>query len=234
MTTAEATDPAATLTPPSILPLGDAALTIRLGDRVDLALAARVRDCAGRIQAAQLGAVREIVPAYAALTVFYDPARTGYAEMVRLLDRIVQEPQAPPGADGMPREHMPRVHRIPVRYDGADLLDVAARTGLTRDEVVARHSAPTYTVLLLGFVPGFAYLGELDPRLVLPRRAEPRRRVAAGSVAIAGAQTAVYPLETPGGWHLIGRTTTVLFDPDRIPPARLAPGDRVRFMPVDG
>ncbi|HEX9167224.1 MAG TPA: 5-oxoprolinase subunit PxpB, partial [Gemmatimonadales bacterium] len=118
---------------------------------------------------------------------------------------------------------------IPVRYDGPDLEWVAARTGLNPDEVVRRHSARLYTVYLLGFVPGFAYLGELDPTLVLPRRSTPRQRVPAGSVAIAGAQTAVYPLATPGGWHLIGQTTLRLFDPEREPPALLAAGDTVRF-----
>ena len=101
-----------------------------------------------------------------------------------------------------------------------------------RRESFRRHSERTYRVLFLGFVPGFGYLGPLDPALALPRRAEPRRRVPAGSVAIAGEQTAVYPVETPGGWHLIGRTDAVLFDPDREVPNLLAPGDRVRFDPA--
>jgi KipI family sensor histidine kinase inhibitor len=97
------------------------------------------------------------------------------------------------------------------------------------DEIVARHTGRTYSVDLLGFVPGFAYLSELDPALQLPRRPQPRPRVAARSVAIAAAQTGIYPLDTPGGWHIIGTTTTVMFDPSRDPPALLAPGDRVRF-----
>jgi len=112
------------------------------------------------------------------------------------------------------------------------LAEVAERTGLSRAEVIRRHTDPTYDVHFLGFVPGFAYLGPLDPALVLPRRAAPRRRVPAGTVAIAGAQTGVYPLETPGGWHLIGHTDAVLFDPARDPPNLLAAGDRVRFSPV--
>ncbi|HLB54334.1 MAG TPA: 5-oxoprolinase subunit PxpB, partial [Gemmatimonadales bacterium] len=122
---------------------------------------------------------------------------------------------------------------IPVRYDGPDLEEVSARTSLTREEVIRRHTAPEYLVYLLGFAPGFGYLGDLDPALILPRRSAPRTRVPAGSVAIAGAQTAVYPLETPGGWHLIGRTTLSLFDPRRDPPALLAPGDRVRFEALE-
>jgi KipI family sensor histidine kinase inhibitor len=119
-----------------------------------------------------------------------------------------------------------------VKYDGVDLETVAATTGLSVEEVITRHSRRTYTVDLLGFVPGFAYLSELDTALHLPRRAQPRPRVAAGSVAIAAAQTAVYPLDTPGGWHIIGRTQTVMFDPTRDGPALLSPGDTVRFERV--
>jgi KipI family sensor histidine kinase inhibitor len=107
---------------------------------------------------------------------------------------------------------------------------VSASTGLSADEVIARHIGRTYTVDLLGFVPGFGYLSELDTAIQLPRRSQPRLRVPAGSVAIAGAQTAVYPLDTPGGWHIIGRTDRVMFDPSRDPPALLRAGDKVRFV----
>ena len=110
-----------------------------------------------------------------------------------------------------------------------DIEAVAASTGLSVKEIIERHSGRTYTVDLLGFVPGFAYLSELDAALQLPRRAQPRPRIAAGSVAIAAAQTAVYPLDTPGGWHIIGNTPTVMFDATREMPALLAPGDTVRF-----
>jgi KipI family sensor histidine kinase inhibitor len=122
-----------------------------------------------------------------------------------------------------------RDHVIPVRYDGMDLEAVAAATNLTASQVVSIHSGRSYTVDLLGFVPGYAYMSELDPRLHLPRRPEPRPRVPAGSVAIAAAQTGIYPLETPGGWHIIGTTAAVMFDPARDPPALLAAGDVVRF-----
>jgi KipI family sensor histidine kinase inhibitor len=125
---------------------------------------------------------------------------------------------------------------IPVRYggrDGPDLEQVAASLGLSPQEVVRRHAAPSYRIFVLGFAPGFAYLGPLPPELRLPRRAEVRQRVPAGSVAIAGEQTAVYPFETPGGWHILGRTELVLWDPAADPPALLRPGGRVRFAPVD-
>ncbi len=125
-----------------------------------------------------------------------------------------------------------RVHEIAVRYDGEDLPDVAGRTGLDVPEVVARHAAPLYTVACLGFSRGFPYLEGLDPVLWLPRRASPRARVPAGSVAVAAEQAGIYPQATPGGWHLLGTTDAVLFDESAEPPALLAPGDRVRFVPL--
>ena len=121
---------------------------------------------------------------------------------------------------------------IEVVYDGEDLSDVARRTGLGVRDVVGRHAAPTYTVVCLGFSRAFPYLSGLDPVLRLPRRDTPRVRVIAGSIAIAGDQTGIYPQPSPGGWHLLGRTTEVLFDEQSDPPSRLQPGDRVRFVPT--
>lgn len=120
---------------------------------------------------------------------------------------------------------------IPVRYDGDDLDDVARANGITVAEVIAAHTAPTYVVAFCGFSPGFAYLRGLDPRLRVPRRATPRTRVPAGSVAVAAEYTAVYPRATPGGWNLLGRTPLAMFEPDRSPPALLEPGALVRFVP---
>jgi KipI family sensor histidine kinase inhibitor len=128
-----------------------------------------------------------------------------------------------------------RTIEIVVRYggdEGADLRDVAEACGLREDEVIALHASATYVVAFVGFLPGFAYLDGLDERLRLPRRAAPRTRVPAGSVAIAGAQSGVYPFDSPGGWHVIGRTAQRMFDPDREPAALLQPGDRVRFVPA--
>jgi KipI family sensor histidine kinase inhibitor len=124
---------------------------------------------------------------------------------------------------------------IPTFYGGTygpDIEFVAAHSGLSVDDVIARHSEMTYTVYMLGFAPGFAYLGGLPEELVAPRLPTPRQAVPAGSVGIAGAQTGVYPIETPGGWRLIGRTLIALFDPTADPPALLRPGDRVRFAPI--
>jgi KipI family sensor histidine kinase inhibitor len=212
---------------PSTVPLGDTALTIRVGDRVDAAVAARARALADRIRAAGVPAVREVVMGYAAVSVWYDALHADYATVADALQPFITQDLPPALSSSTVREHT-----IPVRYDGPDLPDVARRTGLSVSDVVARHSGRWYDVYLIGFVPGWAYLGDLDPSLVLPRRATPRTRVPAGSVAMAGAQTGVYPLATPGGWHLIGTTSTVLFDEHAEPPALLAPGDRVRFVPI--
>ena len=214
---------------PPVLPLGEAAWTVALGDTVSLELHRRVTDLAERIRAAELAGVIEIVPAYAAVTVFFDPLRERRTRFGhhRRAGRRTCPPVLPSS-----RPPASRLVTIPVRYDGPDLALVAGATGLSEAEVIRRHSEAEYRVYLLGFAPGFAYLGDLDPALVLPRRNAPRTRVPAGTVAIAGAQTGVYPLATPGGWHLIGTTSLKMFDPAREPAAMLQVGDRVRFQPA--
>lgn len=207
-------------------PLGERALLLRFGDRIDAAIHQRVTLAREAIAAARPRGVLELVPAYTTLAVWFDPAERRYGELVDELVGLADH-------GGTALAAATRAWTLPVRYDGPDLTDVASQTGLTADEVIRRHSGRPYTVYLLGFVPGFGYLGDLDPSLVLARRSSPRQRVPAGSVAIAGAQTAVYPLDTPGGWHLIGRTDVVMFDATRDPPALLAAGDTVRFEPVE-
>jgi KipI family sensor histidine kinase inhibitor len=208
-------------------PLGDSAVTITFGAERSAGLLERIHATAHSLEAARIPHVDDVVPAYLALTVFYDSVHASYAEMAAQVLGACQGAVRRPGEVSSPRAHL-----IQVRYDGPDLDAVAAATGLSVREVIERHSARKYAVDLLGFVPGFAYLSELDPALQLPRRPEPRPRVPAGSVAIAAAQTAVYPLDTPGGWHLIGRTETVMFDPGREPAALLRAGDTVRFEPL--
>jgi len=206
-------------------PLGDSAIAIVFGTDRSAELLRQIQTAARSLEAAAIPHVEDVVPAYLALTVFYDSLRTSYEEISgTLLAACDPATRTKAKADKPPREH-----RIPVRYNGMDLDAVAVATGLSVEEIIARHSGRTYTVDLLGFVPGFAYLSELDASLQIPRRAEPRPRIAAGSVGIAAAQTAVYPLDTPGGWHIIGSTETVMFDATRDTPALLAPGDTVRF-----
>jgi len=212
---------------PQALPLGDSAVTIAFGTERSPELLQRIHSVARSLAAAQIPNVEDIVPAYLALTVFYDPLRASYKEMEALLVSFCEQASRPTESAIKPRQHV-----IPVRYDGIDLESVASATGLSSEEVIRRHSGRTYTVDLLGFVPGYGYMSELDPALRIPRRPVPRPRVAAGSVAIAGSQTGVYPLDTPGGWHILGRTTTVMFDSSREPAALLAAGDTVRFERV--
>jgi inhibitor of KinA len=205
------------------LPLGDSGVSIVFGSERSEELLRRIQTVAKAIVSAGMPHVEDVVPAYLTLVAFYNPLETSYAEVsAQLLD--VCERAAKSTSRIVPREH-----RIVVTYDGPDLEAVAAASGLSTEDVVARHENRSYTVDLLGFVPGWAYLSALDPAIQLPRRPQPRPRVAAGSVAIAGAQTGIYPLDTPGGWHIIGHTDAVMFDASREPPALLSPGDTVRF-----
>jgi len=205
-------------------PLGDSAVTIRFGTERSPALLARIHSAAALLAAANVDALDDIVPTYLSLTVFYDCLRRGYKDMSAEIVGVCESASSTPLTGTTGREHV-----IPARYDGVDLYAVAELTRLSVDEVINRHTARIYRVDILGFVPGFAYLSELDEALVLPRREEPRARVSAGSIAIAGVQTAVYPLATPGGWHIIGTTDTVMFDSNRAEPALLRAGDTVRF-----
>ena len=208
-----------------VAPLGDTALTVTLGDGISEKLSDEVVDEARAIGAAEIAGVTDIVPSYAAVTVHYDPHRVGYADLRSRLLSMKRGQRAD-------SDEASKTHIIPVRYDGEDLDEVARRTNLSREAVTEIHAGTIYRVFVIGFVPGWAYLGTLDSRLVLPRRESPRKRVPPGSVAIAEAQTGIYPAETPGGWHLIGTTDVRLFDPGRENPALFSVGDRVRFRPV--
>ncbi|QSX77352.1 5-oxoprolinase subunit PxpB [Agrilutibacter solisilvae] len=219
---------------PALEALADDAWLLHLGDRIDPALNARVHALCAHLQARRPHWVRDLVPAYASVALFFDPAAIdGDAAARWLLEQAQgaahsQGPQHAAG-DGS------RLVEIPVAYggdDGPDLATSAAELGLTPEEFVRRHADREYTVAMIGFAPGFPYLLGLDPALALPRLATPRTRVPAGSVGIGGAQTGIYPRESPGGWRLIGRTPSVLFDATRQAPSLLASGDRVRFVPL--
>jgi KipI family sensor histidine kinase inhibitor len=217
------------------VPFGEAAFLVVLGERMSVPLNRRTHALDAAVRAALPAADGwgSPVPAYASLLVPYDPERLEPAAARERLEAVVDSAaHAPLGPD-----RGGWLVEVPVRYggpDGPDLLEVAERLGMAPEAVVRAHAGRTYRVYLLGFVPGFAYLGMLSPRLVLPRRPTPRPAVPPGSVGIAASQTAIYPVSTPGGWHLIGRTDLALWDPAADPPARLGPGDRVRFVPVEG
>jgi KipI family sensor histidine kinase inhibitor len=215
-----------------LLAEGEGGLLAVLGDEVDPDVNARVHALA-RAVVRRLGPlVLEVVPSYASLLVVFDPLRISRERLEARVAALAAE------VEGLRAGPPRRVVEVPVCYGGdlgPDLADVARATGLSPEEVVARHSAPVYRVFLLGFTPGFPYLGGMDPRLACPRLPTPRLRVPAGSVAVGGAQTGVYPVESPGGWRLLGRTPLRLFDPTSGArrPFLLAPGDGLRFVAVE-
>jgi KipI family sensor histidine kinase inhibitor len=212
---------------PRVLPAGDGAVTVEMGDRLSPSTNARVLSLDADLAAAPFEGFREAVPAHRSLLVLFDPAAARFgAVAANLLARARRGAKAP--ATG-------RRHEFPTAYggnDGPDLEALAREKGVAEKEVARRHSSSEYTVFMLGFTPGFGYLGLLPEGLECARRPTPRVRVPAGSVGLAGRQTAIYPVASPGGWQLIGRTSRRLFDPFREEPALLAPGDRVRFVPV--
>jgi KipI family sensor histidine kinase inhibitor len=212
------------MNPVRVLDAGDSALVARLGDAIDPSVNARVLDAARRVRDAAHPAVHDVVTAFSALTVYYDPLAAEREELAALLEDAVRRAAAvaTPG----------RQFEIAVSYggdDGPDLAEVAAFAGMSEEAVVDRHAAPAYRVFMVGFLPGFPYMAAVDSAIAMPRRESPRLDVPAGSVGIAGAQTGIYPVNSPGGWRLIGRTDAVLFDPARAEPSLLQPGDMVRF-----
>ncbi|GGA39017.1 5-oxoprolinase subunit PxpB [Dyella nitratireducens] len=220
--------------PMQIEPLAEDAWLLRLGGTIDIDVNARVHAAAARLRSGLADV--ECVPAYASLLLRFDPMRwldnDGDFSGQRLRGAIDAALQQAGASETAPRELI-----IPVCYGGEageDLHDVAAHTQLSPEEIIARHTAPTYRVAMLGFAPGFPYLLGLDPALAMPRRSSPRTSVPAGSVAIGGQQTGIYPQALPGGWQLIGRTPLRLFDATAGAPSLLLPGDRVRFRAIDG
>ncbi|WP_149196504.1 5-oxoprolinase subunit PxpB [Luteimonas suaedae] len=212
--------------------LGEEALLLRLGERIDDDTNRRVHALAAVIDARRPPWLCDIVPAYASLALFVDDDRSDPDDdPLQHAERWLQAQDLAAAGDRDPG-HQPPLE-IPVRYGGEhgpDLEAVAAHADITAEEVIALHTAGDYRVAMLGFAPGFPYLLGLDPRLAMPRMDTPRARIPAGSVAIGGAQTGIYPRESPGGWRILGRTPLVLFDPARPAPALLEPGRRVRFV----
>ncbi len=228
MTSRTIAQPKANAAPPRFVPMGDSALMVVFGTEIERDVNARVLAFDAALRNAILPGVIETVPTFCSLTVHLDPCVTTPAEVAARLESLL-----PQGGIERPEG---RTWRLPVCYDGdyaPDLADVGARTGLGRDGVVAAHAGRAYDVFMLGFLPGFGCLGPVEPALALNRRAEPRTRLPAGSVGIAIGLTCIYPYESPGGWHLIGRSPVALFDLRRAVPALLTPGDKVRFESVD-
>jgi inhibitor of KinA len=207
---------------------GDRGLVVEFGDRIDPALNRRVRDLFVALDSAKVDGVVELVPTYRSLLVEFDPLRLPHEALVETVEKTLERLAHVPAPE-------PRTLEVPTVYGGEygpDLAFVASHNGLTEDEVVRLHSGTHYLVYMMGFSPGFPYLGGMSERIATPRLKTPRTVIPAGSVGIAQAQTGIYPVESPGGWQLIGRTPLQLFDAARQPPVLVEAGDSIRFVPV--
>lgn len=218
------------------LPLGDSALLINYGQSINQATHRQVLHDLHALQNSLPYFVKDLVPAYTSLTLIYDMLQArelpGPGTIYSRVQATVADILGKAAAFEVPS---PRLLEVPLCYDlslAPDLADAAKLKGMPTQEIIEIHSSATYTVYMLGFVPGFAYMGEVDERIALPRLKTPRTMVAKGSVGIAGRQTGIYPIASPGGWQLIGRTPLQLFDPQKDPPAYFQPGDQVKFYPI--
>jgi inhibitor of KinA len=235
----------------SIFPLGDSAITFDLGNYIEEELNRKALALQGRLNTLRFPAITDIIVAYSSVSVFYDPAllrtdrkecgETAFLcmkhwleEVFRQMDPLEPEQTGPIPEKGILSAPPPDIVRIPVCYEdeyGPDLERVAEEKGMSREEVVHRHSSALYKIHMIGFLPGFPYMGGIDPRLAISRKPRPVP-VLAGGVGIAEQQTGIYPLNSPGGWQIIGRTPWELFIPEKETPVRLHLGDRVLFYPI--
>ena len=215
---------------PTISPVGDCAISIDFGQVIDPKINRHIRQTIERIQALQLDGIIELVPTYCALLVQYDAMLYSYADMCNIIEHTFSESVTDSDNE------MVTVIEIPTVYGGEfgpDLGFVASHNNLSEEEVIAIHSGTDYLVYMLGFIPGFTYLGGMDPRIATPRLASPRTLIPAGSVGIAGEQTGTYPSDSPGGWQIIGRTPVTMYDMSKEKAALLSAGDYVRYVPID-
>jgi len=206
----------------SVRAFGDHAFLLELEQRIDPAVVEHARAIADAWETRGMG---EAIPAYASVVLRFDPSRTARDEALATANALASEPPRDAAAAAG------RLVEIPTTYDGPDLAGAAARSGMTPAKLIEAHAGREYRAFFLGFMPGLAYCGLLDPRIDVPRLETPRARVPAGSVGIANGQTLVYPFDAPGGWSLIGRTDLRMFDPTHEPAALIKAGDRVRFVP---
>ena len=208
--------------------MGDRGLLLEFGDEISPEVNEKVRRITLAIQDEAIEGIVEMVPTYRSLLILYNPLILPIDDLKRRLERIEKELQQTPFPE-------PKLTRIPVLYGsayGPDLEEVAKYHQISPEEVIRLHCSKPYFIYMIGFMPGFPYMGELPEALITPRLKTPRLSVPAGSVAIAQRQTGIYPMESPGGWHILGRTPAKLFDPEKEPPALLQMGDLVQFFPI--
>ena len=214
--------------PPRLLPYGDGAFLVEFADIIDRSISEHILHLNQQVRLAKLPGLLETVPTFRSLLVRYDAGETSFGTLSEQVMSLHKTGASEPRSS--------RHWQVPVCYEpdfAPDLADVADATGMSSDEVVKLHVGVTYHIYMIGFVAGYPYLGDLPEALSLPRRSDPRLRVPAGSIAIALTMAAIYPLVSPGGWHLIGRTPIKLFDPGWQQPALFAPGDSIDFVPID-
>lgn len=212
-----------------ILTAGDASLLIEFGKEISPEINAKITATVQLMREQHIEGVVDIIPAFCSLLINYDPRVLSYDELCKRMKRLLN-------MEIKGGESSRRVFEIPVCYGGEygpDLANIAKHAGLTEEEVIEIHSSRDYLIYMLGFLPGFCYLGGLDERIHTPRLANPRLKINAGSVGIGGSQTGIYPLDSPGGWQLMGMTPVKTYDPDREVPILLSAGDYIRFIPVD-
>jgi KipI family sensor histidine kinase inhibitor len=212
-----------------VIPASDSSLLIVFGDAISPQLHAHVVGLFQALRAKQDSRIRNLHPGYTSLLIDFDPLQISHEELAEMVAQLSS-------AAGSERELRSEIVSVPVCYDvefGPDLMELANYAKISPQEVIRLHSSATYLVYFLGFSPGFAYMGGLPEKLQMPRLATPRGHVAGGTVGIAGSQTGIYPVDSPGGWRLIGRTPWRMFDPSADPPTRLQPGDTVRFSAID-
>ena len=215
---------------PTISPVGDRAISIDFGQVIDPTINRHIRQTIGRIKELQLEGIIELVPTYCALLVEYDAMLYSYSEICNIIEPTLEE-----GMTNTTNE-LVTVVEVPTVYGGEfgpDLSFVASHNHLSEGEVISIHSGTDYLVYMLGFIPGFTYLGGMDPRIATPRLSSPRTLIPAGSVGIAGEQTGTYPSDSPGGWQIIGRTPVTMYDISKAQAALLKAGDYVRYVPID-
>lgn len=215
---------------PTISPVGDRAISIDFGQVIDPTINRHIRQTIERIKELQLEGIIELVPTYFALLVEYDAMLYSYSEICNIIEPTLEEGMA------NTTNELVTVVEVPTVYGGEfgpDLSFVASHNHLSEDEVISIHSGTDYLVYMLGFIPGFTYLGGMDPRIATPRLSSPRTLIPAGSVGIAGEQTGTYPSDSPGGWQIIGRTPVTMYDMSKAQAALLKAGDYVRYVPID-